>query len=149
MSTEENMNAAVLFIDDDDNLVRLYKKKVGNLGVRIQSEDTVDGALRYLREGGAADVIIWDMSMPPGMEFEKLDTGGGLHTGRYLYTAMIELRPHAKFILLTNRNENIDEYHLPRNGSYAYAKLDTPPVELADIIKDLLASGTEASHGNS
>ncbi len=134
------MSVTVLFIDDDNSLTRLYKKKVGELGVSIHSEDTVDGALRYLRDERrlAADIIVWDMSMPAGMEFADKDTDGGLFTGRFLYPVLTDLRPQSKFILLTNRTETIDEYFVPREGSYAYEKLTTTPAEFAQIVRGLL-----------
>lgn len=132
--------AIVLFIDDDPEILEAYIEAVAALpNVRPVYVQTVDEALAYLRvPGNPADVIVWDMMMPAGEAFAGRDTEGGLLTGRLLFPMMRELRPQAKFILLTLMGNVLQEYHLPEDKSYACSKLRTSPHGLAGLVAKLI-----------
>ncbi len=99
------MKKTVVFVDDDRRLLKQYSTWVAESGFETAEFFGVDSILEYLRQGGAADVIVWDMMMVPGKEFAGKDHGGGFSTGLLLHGEMRKLRPSAKFVLLTNKDE--------------------------------------------
>jgi DNA-binding NtrC family response regulator len=127
------MDATVLFVDDDRRLIRVYADAIDEEdGLSAHVVHNPDDALAYLRAGGPAEVVVWDMMMLPGKAFAEVDTEGGTSTGRYLHAEMRKLRPGSTFILLTN--QPFDPEEIEKLGSFGSYKPDTSPEELATFI---------------
>lgn len=129
----------VLFVDDDIRLIATFADGVREAGFRTHHCRGPDETLDYLRKNDtAADVIVWDMMLPPGKVFREVDTESGLSTGKHLYSAMRELKPQAYYILLTARGDvTFEEFENPQAKSFVRSKTDLSVEGLADFIKGL------------
>lgn len=133
------MAHTVVFVDDDARLVLDYAEAVEESGMVARRIGDVDAALRYLQDlDEPADAIVWDMMMPPGQAFAHEDTMAGLLTGHFFFERARSLRSEAIFILLTNLVEDLERYHRPEVRSFACAKIETSPSDLAALIGTVL-----------
>jgi CheY-like chemotaxis protein len=71
------MAASVLVVDDDPNLVRLMSKFLTLEGFAPVTAANGAEALKYLRDGGSASVILLDLRMPvmDGWTFRREQRG--------------------------------------------------------------------------
>jgi len=71
------MPSSVLVVDDDPNLVRLMSKFLTLEGFAPVPASNGAEALKYLREGGSASVILLDLRMPvmDGWTFRREQRG--------------------------------------------------------------------------
>ena len=71
------MASSVLVVDDDPNLVRLMSKFLALEGFAPVPASNGEEALKYLRGGGAASVILLDLRMPvmDGWTFRREQRG--------------------------------------------------------------------------
>ena len=71
------MASSVLVVDDDPNLVRLMSKFLTLEGFAPVPAANWEEALKYLRGGGVADVILLDLRMPvmDGWTFRREQRG--------------------------------------------------------------------------
>jgi len=54
----------VLLVDDDSGVRRTLAKFLGRDGIAVVEADNGQSALRYLKDGGSAGVIVLDLRMP-------------------------------------------------------------------------------------
>jgi CheY-like chemotaxis protein len=93
----------VLFVDDDWRRLERHVDELRDRGYTVTFESQVDPAIAILRDSANYfDLIILDISMPPGKEMFFQDTVGGTRTGVALYDLVRNLRPNVKIIALTN-----------------------------------------------
>jgi DNA-binding NtrC family response regulator len=137
------MSKTVVFVDDDRRLVRQYAEHVEECGFRTAEFYGVDDVLAYLREGRPADAIVWDMMMVPGKEFEGKEHNGGFSTGVLLYAELKKLRPAARFILLTNKDDTAASFR--GEPLTIRMKTETSPEDLAELLQTLFPA--ESSGG--
>ena len=77
------MTASVLVVDDDPNLVRLMSKFLALEGFAPVPASNGAEALKYLRGGGVANVILLDLRMPvmDGWTFRREQRGDPVLAG--------------------------------------------------------------------
>jgi CheY-like chemotaxis protein len=93
----------VLFIDDEKRRMAPVIEEFQSLHHTIQFQDTVDGALKLIRNSAEQfDVVVMDISMASGQEFLREETDGGARTGILLYEAIRQERPGQKIAVFTN-----------------------------------------------
>lgn len=140
------MQRSVLIVEDDVEISEMYADAIRRRGLPVHCIEETDEVLRYLKGGGPADVIVWDMMMPPGAAFGVTDTGGGISTGEFLFEEMRHLRPNAIFVLLTIQTQVSPVYDSPATRSYVRTKMHTSPAELASFLLSLLVDGDDESN---
>lgn len=133
----------VLFIDDDTRLISSFADAVRSAGFSTRHFRAPDPALEYLRSNDAiADLIVWDMMLPPGNAFRDVDTESGLSTGKHLFSKMRELRPACHYLLFTARGDvSFREFDTPGTKSYVRFKTELSVRGLVEFIKGLFREG--------
>ncbi|MBC8031915.1 MAG: response regulator [Pyrinomonadaceae bacterium] len=93
----------IMFVDDERRRMRLYVEELQDNGHEVLFEDNVDSALAVIEDPTRHfDLLVLDISMPPGETFEFEDTRGGARTGLALYDKIRGLRPDLKIVALTS-----------------------------------------------
>lgn len=87
----------IVFIDDDKFLLDMYVTKFKNSGFEVTAFSSAQEALDRIKEGLAADAVIFDIIMP-GMD-------GWTFAEEY---RKANLLPTAKFVVLSNQNQQDD-----------------------------------------
>lgn len=133
----------VLFIDDDTRLISSFADAVRDAGFATRHFRAPDPALDYLRKHDTiADVIVWDMMLPPGEAFRDVDTESGLSTGKHLFWKMQELHPTSHYLLFTARGDmSFVEFDSPDKKSYVRFKTDLSVRGLVEFIRGLFLEG--------
>ena len=132
----------VLFIDDDTRLISSFADAVRSAGFSTRHFRAPDPALEYLRTNANADVIVWDMMLPPGDAFREVDTESGLSTGKHLFWKMRELRPASHYLLFTARGDvSFGEFDSPDKKSYVRFKTELSVRGLVEFIRGLFREG--------
>lgn len=133
----------VLFIDDDTRLISSFAEAVREAGFSTHYFRAPDPALEYLRrKDTVADLIVWDMMLPPGQVFRDVDTESGLSTGKHLFWKMQELRPASHYLLFTARGDmSFVEFDSPDKKSYVRFKTDLSVRGLVEFVRDLFLEG--------
>lgn len=133
----------VLFIDDDTRLISSFAEAVRGAGFSTQYFRAPDPALEYLRRDDAkADLIVWDMMLPPGRAFQDVDTESGLSTGKHLFWKMQELRPTSHYLLFTARGDvSFAEFDSPDKKSYVRFKTELSVRGFVEFIRGLFLEG--------
>lgn len=132
----------VLFIDDDTRLIASFADAVRSAGFSTRYFRAPDPALEYLRGEANADLIVWDMMLPPGEAFREVDTESGLSTGKHLFWKMRELRPASHYLLFTARGDvSFDEFDSPDMKSYVRFKTELSVRGLVEFIRGLCLEG--------
>ncbi len=90
----------VLLVDDDARICRLLTAVLQRDGLEVVTRESGAGALAYLRNAGACDLLVTDQSMP-GM------------TGAELLAAAVMLRPSLPALLITGHDLTNRIHHLP------------------------------------
>lgn len=134
----------VLLIDDDRRVARLYVRTLEEADYSVRYFHSTDEVLGYVAVGGAADVIVCDMMMAPGVALQDEDTEGGLVTGRLLIERLRMSRPCALYVILTNRPVGLfAEHDDPARRSLVLSKTETSPDELCRHIREHLADNRQ------
>lgn len=122
------VQANILLVDDDNGILRAYKRMLNSLGHRVTFFLNPMEALELFRHNPAEfDLVISDMMMP-GM------------TGDELVRSMLSIRPDIPIILSTGQNDSMDS---KRAASMGVALFMPKPVRkdmLAAAIRSLLGS---------
>jgi len=86
-------NAELLVIDDDPFFAQRATDLLSARGkYHVQQAHTVDAALDIIKEN-SFDLIIMDVSLPPGKRFDTIETAGGHKTGVVLSREIRNLLP--------------------------------------------------------
>lgn len=120
-------NTKILLVEDDQLLVRLYKKKLTKEGFAVVvARDGSDGLVKAKND--PPDMILLDLMMPKTNGFEML--------------AALQSSPQLKNIpvmVLTNVSAETDEQRARGLGATDYlVKADNPPDMVVERIKELL-----------
>ncbi|MBF0509653.1 MAG: PAS domain S-box protein, partial [Deltaproteobacteria bacterium] len=110
----------ILFVDDEESLVKMGRKMIERLGYRvIAATDSMAALEIFAADPDRIDLVITDMTMP------------GL-TGDKLAQEVIRLRPHTPVILCTGFSEIINEEMAKAVG---VSELVFKPLETHNIAK--------------
>jgi CheY-like chemotaxis protein len=140
----------VLFIDDDRRRMNKYVRELADNKYEVIFEDNVDDALNTLRSQKDLDLVIIDISMPPGAEYKFEDTVGGTRTGLALYDTIRAERPELRIVALTNVPDPRVAEHFARDNASLWRlvrKPDVLPRQFAEFVGQFLTGkdGEEAS----
>jgi DNA-binding NtrC family response regulator len=129
----------VLWLDGDPWFAASYVDELEERGFVVEYHDDVDLALRAVaRPVFPFDLVLWDLSLPPGHAFKASPTRGGLLTGRFLFDRLHARHPQVPTLLFTNFRAVAAEWNSPSDRRYALAKARVLPDELADGVEGLL-----------
>ena len=102
----------ILFVDDEVRRMATVVDELRLEGHEVVFQAHVDPALALINDPGEQfDVVVIDVSMPPGRAFQTDDTDGGARTGFHLYDVLRQMRPKIKVIVLTNVADRGVEEH--------------------------------------
>ena len=119
----------ILLVDDDKFLVDMYAMKFTTSGYEVQACVSANEALAVLREGFAADAVVFDLIMPERDGFSFLSALGDE-----------KLAPHAVRIALTNQNNDDERTKAERLGVDRYiVKASTIPSEVVSMVGEEIA----------
>jgi PAS domain S-box-containing protein len=118
----------ILFVDDEEMLVRLGRGMLIKLGYRVSEVTDSALALEMIMENpDAYDLVITDMTMP-------------CMTGLDLVREIWKIRPKLPAVLCTGYSELIDEEKARRVGFNGFIQKPLHLRELAATIRDVLAA---------
>jgi PAS domain S-box-containing protein len=110
----------ILFVDDEESLVKTVKRMLGGLGYQIETRTSSLEALELFKgEPHRFDLVITDMGMP------KM-------AGDRLAQELIRIQPDIPIIICTGYSERIDEDKAKEMGIRAYI---TKPLVMKDLEK--------------
>lgn|ERR1051325_1210550 len=140
----------VLFIDDDRRRMSKYVRELEDNGYEVIFEDNVNDALTTLRSQKDLDLVILDISMPPGTEYKFEDTVGGTRTGLAVYDTIRSERPELRIVALTNVSDSRVTDHFGRDSrglGQLVRKPDVLPRQFAEFVGRFLTGkdGEETS----
>ena len=119
----------VLLIDDDKFLVDMYAVKFTQSGFTVQAALSVADGLKVLREGFAADAILFDLIMPGGDGFSFLEA-----------LKKEALAPGAVKITLTNEMNDEEQKRIKELGADRYVvKATMIPSEVVSTVSEEIA----------
>jgi CheY-like chemotaxis protein len=140
----------LLFIDDDRRRMTKYVDELIENGYEVVFEDNVDLALATLRSHKDVDLVVLDISMPPGAEYKFEDTVGGTRTGLALYDTIRTERPELRIVALTNVPDPRVAEHFARDNASLWRlvrKPDVLPRQFAEFVGQFLTGkGGEEAH---
>ena len=134
----------ILFIDDEQRYMDAYRQELEIAGHDVSFVNDVDAAAEFLdAHADSIRLVILDLMMPPGHTFRGEDTREGLLTGVRFYERIRKRTLRLPVIIFTNIS---DEEVLARFEAETHCwflhKSDVFPYELAERVKDILASGS-------
>jgi len=122
--TEPRGHERVLLVDDEDDLVNLCVRGLGDLGYEVTGFTRPAEALAVFGEDPADwDLVVTDMTMP------------GL-TGLSLSAAMLDIRPDLPIILCTGYSDSVTRDSVLGIGIAAFAM---KPLSIADLACEVRA----------
>lgn len=120
----------IVLLDDDRFLLDMYSLKFSQEGFTVQSCLSVDEVINTLKQGFAADAIIFDLVMPNKDGFDLLRVLGEE-----------KLAPHALLVALTNQGADEERKKTEELGAHEYiVKATTVPSEVVNTITQALAA---------
>jgi CheY-like chemotaxis protein len=119
-----------------------YVEELKDNKYEVHFEDNVGSAVATIEDPAQQfDLLVLDISMPPGDAFKSADTRGGMRTGLPLYDKIRRLRPDLKIVVLTNVIERgvkerfaLEDRRLCRFVS----KPDALPFKFAELVGKFL-----------
>lgn len=124
----------ILLIDDDKFLVDMYAVKFTQSGFNAHAALSVAEALKTLRDGFPADVILLDLIMPGEDGFSFLET-----------MRKEKIAPKAVIIALTNEMNDAEQAKVMELGASRYiVKATMLPSEVVGTVADEIAKKEQA-----
>lgn len=132
----------ILFIDDERRRMAYVVEELQYAGYEVLFQDDVDSALAFLRDlSERFDLVVLDISMPPGTEFKFEDTDGGSRTGMALYDTIRSLRPFLKIVVFTNVSDRRVAERFGNEDARLcrfVRKPDILPFQFAELVDEFL-----------
>ena len=123
---KSDAKAHVLLVDDDKFLVDMYAQKFQQAGFDIHACLSSADALKTLREGFAADAVVFDLIMPEGDGFSFLEK-----------LRDEKLVPKAVKIALTNEMNDDERAKITELGAARYiVKATMIPSEVVSCVSE-------------
>ncbi len=128
------MKKTILFIDDDLNRrMSSYRDELLSLGYNVLSVTTPHQALEEIdKNKDKIELVILDIMMPHGEEFDKKDTDLGRRTGVLLFHKIKEVMPNVPVFILTVVRDKDVKKTLLKNGANKY---EVKPILLDTFIR--------------
>ena len=121
----------ILLVDDDNFLLDMYGMKFTQAGYAVQVCLSVKDALKALREGFAADALVFDIVMPEADGFAFLEA-----------VRAEKLAPDAVRVALTNQSDDDEKKRAEDFGIDEYIiKASMIPSEVVEAVGKALAKG--------
>ncbi len=119
-------NERILFVDDEETLVRMGKEMLEALGYRVTAvADSREALELFLSAPDAFDLVISDITMP-GM------------TGDALVGAILKKRPYLPVIICTGYSERVSETEAKRLGARAFLLKPFSVHTISGMIRSIL-----------
>ena len=119
-------NERILFIDDEESLVKIGHQRIGRLGYKIETTTSpIEALALFNSKPEQYDLIITDMAMPQ-------------MTGDKLIKEILTIRPDMPIILCTGFSEKIDEERAKKMGVRQYIEKPLDKHDLAVSIRQVL-----------
>jgi two-component system sensor histidine kinase/response regulator len=125
------MKGRLLFIDDEDIVLRSCRRIFGGEGVEIETAVSGDEGLEKAR-AGTYDVVVTDLKMP------------GIGGMEVLKTLRAE-RPEITVIVFTGYANVETAREALRNGAFDYIPKPFTPDEIKDVVRNALEARTNSS----
>lgn len=118
----------IFIVEDDDFLLDMYLVKLNGAGFETEAARSGEEALKKVRTGYQADLVLFDIVMPNIDGFEMFKT-----------MKMENLMPNAVFVVLSNLGEKKDIEKATQMGVDDYiVKAYFTPTEVIKKIESLL-----------
>jgi len=118
----------IMLVDDDKFLLDMYALKFTQAGFNVHAALSSADALKALREGFKADVILFDIIMPEGDGFFLLDT-----------LKEEKLVPDAAKIALTNEMNEDEQKKITELGATRFiVKATMIPSEVVNSVTEVI-----------
>ncbi len=137
----------VLWVDDEKGLLSGYREELIEQGFDLDFVDNLDDAVKKIQDPTREyDIVIWDMSMPPGEYFRAFGAqlNGGMSAGRLFHQLVRRTSPNTKTVLFTNFRDIVVDWDNPASGEFAVAKRDYRPWRLAELLNTILLESSSA-----
>jgi DNA-binding NtrC family response regulator len=122
-------NEKILFIDDDESILNLAKKRLETQGYQVEAKDNPVDALELFRSSpDRLDLVITDMTMP-GM------------TGDRLAKQILNIRPDIPVILCSGYSDRIDAEKAAVLGIRKYIEKPFNMLDFLVSIRKVLDAG--------
>jgi len=116
----------ILFVDDEESLVEMFKKVLERLGYDVVGQtDSMEALKVFGSEPDRFDLVITDMAMLP-------------MSGDNLAQELIKIRPKTPIILCTGHSSLIDEERSKQLGIAVYLMKPIAMMEMAKTIRKVL-----------
>jgi two-component system chemotaxis sensor kinase CheA len=125
---------SILFVDDDKFLVEMYGLKFHSVGYTVHTALSADEGLAVLREGFAADAVLFDIAM-------------GAKDGFAFLAALNKegLARDALWVALTNQSDDVERAKAIELGADLYlVKASVIPSEVVNIVEDAFLHKSKA-----
>lgn len=134
--------ATITLIDDEHAPMDLYVRALRQSGFEIQHLDSVELALKHIREAEVpSDLYIIDLMMPPGTALDLEAAGFGLKSGIIVHRQLRQRFPSVPVIVLTSvSNPSILEAIPFDEHTKREAKIDVLPFQLVTKVREILQS---------
>ncbi len=137
----------IIFIDDEQRRMQPYVLELEDGEHEVVFRDDVDSALATLRNPEESfELVVLDISMPPGNEFKFEDTVGGTRTGLALYDTLRRMQPDLKIVILTNVSDPRIAEHYKGEDHRLCRFVRKPamlPFQFAKLIEEFLNEDSE------
>src|SRR5262245_30982949 len=108
----------ILFIDDEQRRMEAITAELELAGHFVVFNDNADAALKSISGVNEHfDLMILDISIPPGKQLDRLATDGGARTGIALFDVIRQTRPRQKVVIFTNISDAKVEAHFANQDS--------------------------------
>jgi predicted nucleotide-binding protein len=125
-----NRTLTVLFVDDDEFLIRPYMDAFESDGFRTIYAPSATKALRCL-ERSSPDIVVVDVMMSPGRDLGYRDTAGGQETGIALARRIRRSHPDAFIFAFTSTFKVHDWF--PGDAHFTLVRKSSAPLP-ADLL---------------
>jgi CheY-like chemotaxis protein len=130
----------ILFVDDEMREVRDYVNELEISGYPVVFMDDASEALEFFyNKSRKVSLLILDLMMPPGSNFEGMDTELGLRTGVCFFKKIREKAPDLYVFVLTNvSDDDVAKHFHSERKCQLLRKEDFLPLQLVEKVKEVL-----------